>query len=215
MRDIKKPLGITLITIGMLLAAIPMVKYGQATYFQRISLAALEEPFETEAKPEPGRDELPVNSHEQQEPPEPPDELPAINGILEIPKINVRAVVVQGVTEEHLKQGPGFYPQSKYPQTGNVSIAAHRGVYGAWFRNVNKLDPGDEIVLTLGSKLYRYTVREQFVTHSRDWSVVESTGNPELTLTTCLFTTTTKRLIVKADLKEIEKAPEPQRLNNK
>lgn len=40
----------------------------------------------------------------------------------------------------------------------------------------------------------------QYVTHDRDWGVIESKGKPELTLTTCLFSTSSKRLIVKADL---------------
>jgi sortase A len=119
-------------------------------------------------------------------------------------------VVIHGVTEGDLKLGPGFYPQSKYPECGNVSIAAHRGVYGSWFRHVDRLKPGDEITLTIDGKIYRYTVRESFITHSRDWSVVESTDIAELTLTTCLFTTTTKRLIVKADLAETDVVINPQ-----
>jgi sortase A len=131
-----------------------------------------------------------------------PDTLPQEEGMLEIPKINLRAVVIHGVSEENLKLGPGFYPQSKHPEGGNVSIAAHRGVYGAWFRNLDQLAAGDEVLLKIGGKAYLYRVREQFVTHSRDWSVVDSGEKPELTLTTCLYTTTTKRLIVKADLVE-------------
>jgi sortase (surface protein transpeptidase) len=54
---------------------------------------------------------------------------------------------------------------------------------------------------------YRYQVREQFVTHSRDWSVIESKGHPELTLTTCLFTNNVDRLILKADLQEVGFVP--------
>jgi sortase A len=208
MQNRNRILGTTVIIAGLLLALVPVAKYGVSVYYQRQIMSALvDEPLPI---PEP----MPVEPDTVTVTPddEPPEGLPAINGILEIPKINMQAVVVQGVTEEHLKQGPGFYPQSKYPETGNVSIAAHRGVYGSWFRNVNKLEPGDEIVLTLGDTLYHYSVREQFVTHSRDWSVVDSTGSAELTLTTCLFTTTTRRLIVKADLTKTEKAPQTQRL---
>lgn len=202
MRQLRKHLSLLLIIGGLLLSLIPVAKWGMGTYYQRLTLAAMEE--------EPPL----VIAEPTNEPAELPDVLPAINGILEIPKIKLRSVVIHGVTEEDLKQGPGFYPQSMYPESGNVSIAAHRGVYGSWFRNVDKLDPGDEILLTLGNKVYRYQVREQFVTHSRDWSVVASTDEPELTLTTCLFTTNTKRLIVKADLIEVTQAQVPRRLDN-
>ncbi|MBS3983929.1 MAG: sortase [Dethiobacter sp.] len=68
-----------------------------------------------------------------------PDVLPEINGLLEIPEIDLIAVVIHGVTEEHLRRGPGFYAQSSHPEVGNVSIAAHRGGYGSWFRNINRL----------------------------------------------------------------------------
>lgn len=178
-------LRIMLIIVGLILLSIPLFKWGAASYRQYRALAAWEE--QQEPVPEEEDDEI-------------PDTLPQEEGMLEIPKINLRAVVIHGVSEEDLKLGPGFYPQSKHPEGGNVSIAAHRGVYGAWFRNLDRLVAGDEILLRIGGKTYQYRVREQFITHSRDWSVVESGENPELTLTTCLYTTTTKRLIVKADL---------------
>ena len=202
MIQLRKHLGLLLIIGGLLLSLIPVVNWGMGTYYQRLELVAMEE------------ESPPVITEPTDEPSELPDGLPPIKGILEIPKIQIRVVVIHGVTKEDLKRGPGFYPQSKYPERGNVSIAAHRGVYGSWFRNVNKLDPGDEILLTLGTKVYRYQVRQQFVTHSRDWSVVASTDEPELTLTTCLFTTSTKRLIVKADLIEVTIAQVPRRLDN-
>ena len=201
MRQLRKHLGLFLIIGGLLLSLIPVAKWGMGFYYQRVALAAMEE------------EQPSVIAEPTEESAELPESLPSINGILEVPKIQLRSVVIHGVTEEDLKRGPGFYPQSKHPESGNVSIAAHRGVYGSWFRNVDKLDPGDEILLTLGNKVYRYLVREQFVTHSRDWSVVASTDEPELTLTTCLFTTTTKRLIVKADLKDVTEEL-PRRLDN-
>jgi sortase A len=104
------------------------------------------------------------------------------------------------VTEEDLKLGPGFYPQSNHPEIGNVSIASHRGSHGSYFLRLNRLVAGDDISLIIGGKLYRYKVTKNYVTHSRDWSVVESVGVPEITLTTCVFNDLSKRLIVKAEL---------------
>jgi sortase A len=188
--------GTAIIIGGLLLASVPLVKWGVSSYHQRQALAAWEE-NQQPALEEPG----PMPIEEETEPE--PLVLAKEDGLLEIPKINLRAVVLHGIDEDTLKLGPGFYPHSTHPEMGNVSIAAHRGVYGSWFRHVDKLQPGDEIKLYIGGKIHLYEVREQFITHSRDWSIVESDEeSPELTLSTCLFTTTTKRLIVKADLVE-------------
>lgn len=195
---LRKHLGLLLIIGGLLLALNPAARWGMGTYYQHLALVAMEE------------ESSPVITVPTDEPAVVlPKGLPPINGILEIPKINLRVVVIHGVTEEDLKRGPGFYPQSKFPESGNVSIAGHRGAYASSFRNLHRLSPGDKILLTLGNKVYRYQVREQFVTHSRDWSVVASTDRPELTLTTCLFTTNARRLIVKADLVEVTEAQTP------
>lgn len=207
MRKISKWLGTGLIIAGLSLMAIPLAEYGAAWYYQRMALAALEDGGSACTPP----DEPALA--EPETPAAYPAEFPAVNGIIEIPKISLKAVVVQGISQEDLRKGPGFYPQSRHPKTGNVSIAGHRGVYGAWFRNIDNLREGDKIMLTLEGRLYTYEVREQFITHDRDWSVVETNDRAELTLTTCLFTTTARRLIVKADLVKISAAPQPRQFS--
>lgn len=202
MRRNYRFIGTAAVILGLALAAFPLTRWGMASYYQHRALSAWQEAAQEPTQEEPEYQESPLQS-------ELPQALPSEDGLLEIPKISLRAVVIHGVSEDDLKLGPGFYPQSSYPLAGNVSIAAHRGVYGAWFRNLDRLAAGDEIVLTIGGVSYRYLVRERFITHSRDWGVIESTGKPELTLTTCLFTTDTKRMIVKADLVETWDAAEP------
>jgi len=102
--------------------------------------------------------------------------------VLYIPKLDVMTNLNYGVELEDLKKIPGIYPQSGYPDTGNVSIAAHRD---AWFKDLDKLEAGDEIRLYYNGKVYIYAVHEVFITHSRDWSVIEPAAKPALTLTTC------------------------------
>jgi sortase A len=184
-------LSTALIVGGLLLVTAPFARYALGTFYQvQEQPAMIEEPAE---EPEPTA-ETPLD----------PQELPQANGILEIPKISLKVLIVQGVTPEHLKRGPGFYPHSWHPEYGNVSIAGHRTGYAGWFKHINRLEAGDEIQLILAGKLYRYAVREQFVTHNKDWSVINSVGQAELTLTTCLLTTNKKRLIVKAELTGVE-----------
>lgn len=113
------------------------------------------------------------------------ERLIADEGILEIPAISLKVKVVYGIEESDLEKGPGFYPQSQYPNYGNVSIAGHRNTAGSPFLNLDRLEAGDEIKLYYRGEIYNYNVEEIYETHSRDWSVIDQTPTPALTLTTC------------------------------
>lgn len=107
---------------------------------------------------------------------------------LQIPKLGVNVVVVQGVDENALQAGAGHYPETPLPcQEGDVAIAGHRTTYGKPFANVDRLVPGDRIVLTtpVGSCIYEVS-QAPFVVLPTDWQVVANTpGRFELTLTSC------------------------------
>ncbi len=201
--------GLLLIIAGIALLAIPLWQWAQSYNFQRRALAELDNPVME-----------PVETGENEEPllqnpvPENPvqESLPPYLGLLEIYKLKVRVAVVHGVSKEDLKKGPGFYPQSSHPELGNVSIPSHRASHGSYFLHLDKLVPGDEIRLTLGNTTYRYEVYDNFITDSRDWSVIASTGKPEITLTTCIITDLSVRLIVKGELVEIIRNKPPQEL---
>lgn len=121
---------------------------------------------------------------------------------LVIPKLGLEAVVVEGVDEASLRRGPGHYPGTALPgEEGNVGIAGHRNAWGRWFRNLHRLEPGDAVFLVTETATYWYRVTDKWVTHAYDWSVVEPTPSPSLTLTTCeLPVQSKKRLIVRAVL---------------
>ncbi len=68
---------------------------------------------------------------------------------LVIPKIHLDVFVVEGVSEDDLRRGPGHYPQTVFPgQNGNAAIAGHRTTYGAPFFSLDGLSVGDEISVT-------------------------------------------------------------------
>ena len=139
--------------------------------------------------------------------PPPPEKLAAAPGRLLIPKLGLSLSVCYGVGEADLKIGPGFYPQSGFPSTGNVCIAGHRNAYGSPFLHLDDLAAGDEIYLIYQQVRYYYLVERVFVTSPTDWSVVAKTDRPALTLTTCTPAVRPldgkyDRLIVRAYLKD-------------
>jgi|CZCB01.1.fsa_nt_gi sortase A len=200
-------LGLFLIIAGLLVLSRPIYQWGYAAYHQRKALAMLHEPLNnSENAAEDKKASFPQVEKEEDS----KEGLPNYLGLLEIEKLKVKAVVDHGITEDTLKKGPGFYPQSSHPEVGNVAIASHRARSGSYFLHIDKLEPGDEIKLTFGDTTYVYAVTDNFVTHSRDWSVIDSTGKPEITLTTCIITDLSVRLIVKGELVDIIKNPRSQ-----
>ncbi|MGI6702879.1 MAG: class E sortase [Clostridia bacterium] len=104
---------------------------------------------------------------------------------IEIPALDLSAVVLEGTDRPTLNKGPGWYQESALPGEGNTAIAGHRNTYGAWFRHVDKLNEGDEIIIGYDSLGYTYKVERVFPIAKNDWSVIEPCGYPALTLTTC------------------------------
>ena len=186
--------GLALIALGLALAAWPVYNYVYAMVNQAILLREAETAAENPVLVEPG----PIITKLPDEP------IPVDKGpfVIHIPKLNVKAAVVHGVEPSDLAIGPGFYPNSPMPgQIGNVAVAGHRTTYGAWFRGVGDLVPGDEIVFTSPTGTYTYEVEDVFVVAANAWEVVDPTTAPKLTLTTCHPPGSDReRLVVRAGL---------------
>lgn len=68
-------------------------------------------------------------------------------------------VVVEGVSHEDLKKGPGHYPGTDQPgAVGNVVISGHRTTYGAPFNRLDELKVGAPIVLETQGFFFTYRV---------------------------------------------------------
>ncbi len=104
-------------------------------------------------------------------------------------------------------EGTGF----PWEDEANVFIAGHRlGYFGTdsylVFWDLDKLEDGDEVFLTdsEGTR-YTYEVYENFVTDPYDWSVAEPvSGKNIVTLQTCTLPDYSERIIVHAELTEVE-----------
>lgn len=99
--------------------------------------------------------------------------------------------VVEGVTLDDLRAGPGHYPDSDVPGgPGNFAVSGHRTTYGAPFYDLDQLTAGDEVhVVDRAGAHWVYTVTEQRIVAPTDvWVVGDDPlgdGEPLLTLTTC------------------------------
>jgi sortase A len=123
---------------------------------------------------------------------------------IEMPRIGVDKIVVAGVDKNDLKKGPGHYPETPLPgQLGNSAIAGHRTTFGQPFFDVDKLDTGDEIILTTLTGRYVYRVTGQQIVSPSDYQVIATTDptRATLTLTSCHPKYTAReRIIIFAEL---------------
>jgi sortase A len=119
-----------------------------------------------------------------------------------IPKINVDAPIVLGVTWEALKKGVGHLPGSAHPgERGNLYLAAHNDIYGEIFRYLDQLEPGDEYSIYAGEEKFRYVVKEKRIIEPTDVEVMLPTTEPIATLQTCYpYLIDTHRLVVIGEL---------------
>lgn len=68
-------------------------------------------------------------------------------------------VVLEGTDEEKLVDGPGHYVDTAMPgETGNFALAGHRVGKGSPFLNLDRLEPGDPIVIETAANWYVYRV---------------------------------------------------------
>jgi len=121
---------------------------------------------------------------------------------IQIPAINIDAPVVQGDGWEQLKKGVGQNVGSANPgQTGNIILSAHNDVYGELFRYLDKLAPGDQVVLYTQQRQYVYVVDRTAVVEPTAVEVMASTGSPTVTLISCYpYLVDKQRIVVFARL---------------
>jgi len=135
------------------------------------------------------------------------ENIPDVFGMLEIPQINLEQYVVTGTSTEALTYGPGYYTKTSTPgNRGNVGIAGHRTTYGAPFSDLDKLQTGDEIMLTVGTETFKYIIDEILIVDpDQGERYLYNRGDERITLTTCHPKFSDKlRLIVTGSLEKKE-----------
>jgi sortase A len=110
----------------------------------------------------------------------------AVNGLIgrmEIPRLGLSVVVMEGDQPTTLRRAVGHIPGTPLPgQTGNVVLTGHRDTFFRPLRNIRR---NDVIVVTTLQGEYRYRVVSTKVVDSLDVAVLDPSGNEILTLVTC------------------------------
>lgn len=104
-------------------------------------------------------------------------------GRIEISRIGVDAIVVEGTTGRALRRAVGHITGTALPgESGNVAIAGHRDTF---FRPLRDVQLNDEILLTTTGGLYRYRVDSMRIVAADDVEALSVSSDATLTLVTC------------------------------
>jgi sortase A len=111
---------------------------------------------------------------------------PAIDGLIgriEIPRLSLSAIVVEGTGTKSLRRAVGHISGTGLPgQPGNVGISGHRDTF---FRPLRNIQRNDVITLTTTLGEYRYRVVYTKIVSPHDMAVLDSSRDEILTLITC------------------------------
>jgi len=121
-------------------------------------------------------------------------------GEIQVPRLRLNAMVVQGDSPANLKRAVGHLTKSALPgEWGNVALAGHRDTF---FRPLRDIRPGDEIRFKTRERSFEYRVESIEVVAPTDIRVLKSSTGHDLTLLTCFpiyyIGPAPKRLVVRA-----------------
>ncbi len=104
-------------------------------------------------------------------------------GEIEVPRLRLKAIVVQGDSHTILRRAVGHIPETALPgNPGNVAIAGHRDTF---FRPLRNIRMGDAITLKTTAGAFQYVVESTQVVPASDVTVLNASNGRTLTLITC------------------------------
>ena len=121
---------------------------------------------------------------------------------IQIHALGIDAPVVQGDGWEQLKKGVGQHIGTGNPgEKGNLVLSAHNDIFGEIFRDLDRLKPGDEIILYTNQRAYTYLVSASNIVEPTKVEVMTSTLEPIVTLISCYpYLVDDQRIVVAAQL---------------
>jgi sortase A len=104
-------------------------------------------------------------------------------GILDVPRLELSVLVIEGVGATTLRRAAGHIPGTALPGgPGNVGISAHRDTF---FRPLRNIRQNDVITVTTLLGEYRYRVVSTSIVSPSDVAVLDQSKDEILTLVTC------------------------------
>ncbi len=111
-----------------------------------------------------------------------------VEGIIEIPKINIKYPIIDHTNEETMKVSITKFWGPQANEIGNYTVAGHNNKDGTMFGKTKYLQIGDKIRLTnLRNETIEYEIFKIYSIEPDDVECVESvqSGTREITLITC------------------------------
>jgi sortase A len=107
-------------------------------------------------------------------------------GRIEVDRIGLDMVLVEGTDADSLKKGPGRDGRTYLPGEGElVYIAGHRTTFGAPFAHIDRLRSGDRVELELPYGRFVYRVTRSVVVPADDLDRLRSHGSEVIALQAC------------------------------
>jgi sortase A len=105
---------------------------------------------------------------------------------LEVPRLGLDMVVVDGTDGDTLRKGPARDRRTFMPGQGElVYVAGHRTTYGAPFADIDELRRGDPVSLRLPYATIVYEVTGHVIVPATDLARLKSQGREQLALQAC------------------------------
>lgn len=123
---------------------------------------------------------------------------------IQIPAIDVDSPVVQGDSWEQLKKGVAQHVGTPNPgETGNIVLSGHNDVFGEVFRDLDKLQPGDVVILLTSQRRYVYVITGSQLVEPTAVEVMAPTPDRRVTLISCHpYLVDIHRIVVSAVLQQ-------------
>ena len=133
-------------------------------------------------------------------------------GRIEIPRLGLSVVLVEGVRRRDLRVAVGHIPGTALPnEVGNLGVAGHRDTF---FRDLRRIRRDDLVIVRTSVGSTAYSVESTSVVKTNSIDVLAASAQPVLTLVTCYpfnyVGSAPERFIVRA--RRVDR-PDAKRLN--
>jgi sortase A len=121
---------------------------------------------------------------------------------IQVPALHIDAPIVQGDGWEQLKKGVGQHLGTGNPgERANLVFSAHNDIFGEIFRDLERLNPGDLVILYTNQRSYTYIVVDTKIVMPTAVEVMDNTTQASVTLISCYpYMKDTQRIVVIARL---------------